>query len=177
MNSKLWTKLILGILLIFLLAKLRLAANGFTKSRLILMVLLNATKLVLLPRVSTRNMGLFMRKPSPLLLDLPLFAVYWLLLLLATGSSIKWMSKMLSSMVIFLRRSTCNLHLGLLFPLMRFANYSVPSMASSKHPVLGLLSSVLPFMTSGSPLAPMTLLFLYGLLLMVPLFSFCMWMI
>ncbi len=106
-------------------------ANGSIRSRLILMVLSNVRKPVWLPRVLPKSMGLIMRRLLPQLLILPLFAVYLQSLLSASGDYIKWMSKTLSSMVILLRKSICNLLQGTPILHTRSANFIVLSMGES----------------------------------------------
>ena len=64
-----------------------IVVNGSTRSIPNLMALLNGIRHFLLPRDLLKNMGLTMRRLVPLLLVLPLFAVFLLLLQFISGLS------------------------------------------------------------------------------------------
>ena len=73
------------------MVNLPLVVNESTKSRPNLMALLDGIRLVLLPNDMLRSMGLTMRRLLPMLLVLPLFVVFLLLLQFNSGLSFRWM--------------------------------------------------------------------------------------
>jgi hypothetical protein len=96
----LYTKTIHEIWLTCLLESLWLGVSGFTKSRLILMVLLTDTMLDLWPKVLLKNTVWIIRRLLLQLLASPLCVLCWLLQPLDIGHFVKWMSKMPSLVVI-----------------------------------------------------------------------------
>lgn len=72
---------------------------------------LNVIKSDLFPKASHNEQVQITRRLLLLLQNSLLFVVSWLLLLFEIGISTKWMSKMPSSMVTFLRRFICKSHL------------------------------------------------------------------
>jgi hypothetical protein len=85
----------LGIWLIYLVVNLSLVVKRFTRLRQNLMALLNGIRPVLLPSDMLKNMRLSIRRLFPLLLVLPLLAIFLLLLQFISDLSFKWMLRML----------------------------------------------------------------------------------
>ena len=161
-GSKLWlmnlmhfTRLILGTWPLCLLVSLQLVVNRSIRLRLGLMDPLNVTRLAWLLEDSLRNMALIMRRLLLMLPILPLFDPYLLLLLFVIGLCFRWMWKMHSSIVIFLRKSTCSHLLASLILRIKFVAFAVLSMVLSKLLGLGLLSSIMWLLSRVSPLVPM----------------------
>ena len=94
-----------GIWLISPLENLLSTINGFIRSRLDRMTLLIATRLILLPGVLLRSMGLIMRRLLLTWLDFLMSGLLLPFLRLANGHSFRWMSKMLFLMVNSQRKS------------------------------------------------------------------------
>ena len=136
----------------------------------------NITRLVWLPRDSLKNTVSIMKRLLLLLHTLPLFNLYLQLLLFFIGLCFRWMWKMHFSIVIFSRKSTCNHLLATLILRIKFFIFIVLFMALSKLLGLGLLSSVLWFLSRGSLLVLMIQLSSHARLPLVSLLFSFMWM-